>query len=181
MPVKTINLEASVERTKSKLRDLLDDPADLFARFDEAVAVSHLSASEGKQAGIAAYYSLLDCIDAAGDADRAEKIGDVADSFATDLRVWASGAYLNELSERKNWCDKNIRDSCVARWGSRGGAHWVELWHGPYDYHYRSGNSCGSVCNPSFPLVAAERVMASMLSRGCFLPDAAKLSMKRVS
>lgn len=181
MTVKTINLEAVVWLVKSKLRDLLDDPTALFEQFEMAVAVAPFSASEGKQAGIAAYYSLLDCIDAAGVADRAERIGDVADSFATDLRVWSQDAHRMECAFRRNWHDPNIRDSCVARWESRGGAHWVELWHGPYDYHYISGNGCGAVCSPHAPLVAAELVMAAMLARGCFLPDNAKLPMKRVS
>lgn len=182
--IKTINLEASVEWTKSKLRDLLDDPADLFAQLDAVVVVSHLSASEGKQAGIAAIDALVNCVreaEANGASDCAEKIGNVVSTLSNDLRIWSDESYRNELAARKLWCDPNIRDACVARWESRGGAHWVELWHGPYDFHYVSGNSCGSVCNPSFPVESAVLVMASRLARGQFLPDKAKLPMKRVS
>jgi hypothetical protein len=181
MPVKTINLEAAVEWAKSKLRDLLDDPTDLFEQFDRVIAVAQFSASEGKQAGVAAYYSLLGCIDAAGDTDRAEKIGYVADSFSTDLRVCYNEAHRMERAFRRNWYDKNIREHCDGRWESRGGKWWVELLHGPYDYHYRSNLGCGSVCSPHAPVEAAVTVMQSMLARGCFLPDAAKLPMKQVS
>lgn len=180
MLVKTINLEAAVEWAKLKLRDLLDDPVDLFEQFDRVVAVSRLSVSEGHRAGIRAYYSMHECAGAAIDADRAEKLDCVANAYLNDLRVWYVEAHRAELEDRKTWRNDNTCAACVARWESRDGKYWVELWQGPYDYQYHCDNGCGSVCNPNLPLESATLVIQSMLDRGWFLPDAAKLPMKRV-
>jgi hypothetical protein len=180
MPVKTINLDAAVRRVKSKLRDL---PTDLLERFDMVATVAPISASEGKQAGIAALNALADCIreaDINGDADDARDLGQIASAFCRDLRIWSDEAHRMELAFRRNWADPNIREHREARWESRGGKYWVELLHGPYDYHYRCQDGCGSVCNPNAPVEAALTVMQSKLDRGMFLPDSAKLPMKRV-
>ncbi len=180
--IKTINLEASVALAKSKLRDLLDDPADLFKRFDEAVAVSHLSASGGEAAGLAAGSAIVDYAWATDDANCVSNVNNVICAFVADLRVWYNEAHRMERAFRRNWRDSNICNSCVARWESRGGRYWVELWHGPTEYRYASAYAgCGSVCSPHAPLVAAVTVMQSKLERGCFLPNVAKLPMKRVS
>ena len=67
----------------------------------------------------------------------------------------------------------------VARWVSRGGAHYVELTKGPGYYYYR-GRYCGGSLGPVPTDEAAVAIIQARLDRGDFLPDKAKLPMKRV-
>lgn len=98
--IKTINLEASVEWVKSKLRDLLDDPTDLLEQFDGITAAASRSASEGLAAGhAAARASCCRQCRADFDAECAEKLGRVVNKFLNDLRVWHYGEISNETSQ----------------------------------------------------------------------------------
>jgi hypothetical protein len=69
----------------------------------------------------------------------------------------------------------------IARWESVGGAHWVEAIVTPDSFRfggYRANNACGSTGTEGIPdtLAAVQKKVDS----GYFLPDAAKLPMRRV-
>jgi len=115
MPVKTINLEASVEWVKSNMRPLLADSTDLFERLDEVVALSQVSADEACVAGRAVYKRLADYADAAeagGDVGSAETIGCVASTFSNDLRIWYNEAKRNPCRVSINFLNGSIGGGC---------------------------------------------------------------------
>ncbi len=184
--VKTTNLEAAITTVLTNLDDMPIDQDvldTLIERFESIIPLIPLSAYEAYETGQVACMALHSCAcryEKVGRGDRADELECINRDFHAALRTWYVKAYEAERSRREFWCDPNIRDSCVARWESRGGAHWVELWSGPYDYHYVSGNGCGSICHPNHPVESAVLVMQAMLARGRFLPDDAKLPMKRV-
>lgn len=67
----------------------------------------------------------------------------------------------------------------LARWESRGGAHWVELRvsNGCYSY---AGRDCGGCLGVLESDEAAVAVIQAKVDSGYFLPDSAKLPMKLV-
>lgn len=69
--------------------------------------------------------------------------------------------------------------AAIARWESRGGAHYVELRKSAYGYSYR-GRSCGGSLGAIGSDEEALAVMQARVDSGYFLPDSAKLPMKRV-
>ena len=67
----------------------------------------------------------------------------------------------------------------LARWESRGGKHWVELHGADGCYSYR-GNGCGGSLGRLETIDTAVVVVQAKVNSGYFLPDSAKLPMKRV-
>jgi len=67
----------------------------------------------------------------------------------------------------------------VARWESRGGAHWVELQDNAGQYSY-VGNGCGGILGPVASVQAAVLNLQARVDSGYFLPDNAKLPMVRI-
>ncbi len=70
----------------------------------------------------------------------------------------------------------------IARWESRGGKHYAELYHTATGYGYR-GNGCGgSLATVATAATAATAVtiMQARVDSGYFLPDKAVLPMVRV-
>lgn len=77
----------------------------------------------------------------------------------------------------------------IARWESRGGKYWVDLFYNPcfhlmngtdvVDAHYR-GRGCGGGIDASSESEAIT-AMQARIDRGGFQPDAAKTPMVRVS
>lgn len=67
----------------------------------------------------------------------------------------------------------------LARWESRGGAHYVELTRSLAGYGY-TGCGCGGCLGAIGSDEAAIAVMQARVDSGYFLPDSAKLPMKRV-
>jgi len=116
-----------------------------------------------------------------GRGDFAEQLYCIAWRFRASLEIWYDCAYAAEKADRKNWDCGSVTAAYIARWESRGGKYWVELWRGGCDYSYRSDSGGGSVCRPDAPIEGAIAVMQSKLARGCFLPDCAKLPMKRIN
>lgn len=79
-------------------------------------------------------------------------------------------------------------ESLIARWESRGGKYWVELYYNPefklangsvvIDAHYK-GNGCGGSLPATSETNAIEN-MQRMVDQGYFQADSNKTSMKRV-
>lgn len=67
----------------------------------------------------------------------------------------------------------------LARWESRGGAHYVELRKSAGGYGY-TGNGCGGSLGAVESDQAAVAIMQARVDSGYFLPDDAKLPMKRI-
>jgi len=67
----------------------------------------------------------------------------------------------------------------VARWESRSGKHWVILQHSVNGYSYVA-NGCGGSLGPVESGVAAVTIMQEKVDSGYFLPDNAKLPMRRI-
>jgi len=67
----------------------------------------------------------------------------------------------------------------LARWESRGGAHYVELRKSAGGYGY-TGCGCGGSLGAVESDQAAVAVIQARVDSGYFLPDNAKLPMKRV-
>ena len=67
----------------------------------------------------------------------------------------------------------------LARWKSRGGAHYVELRKSADCYSYR-GNGCGGSLGGVKSDEEALAIMQAQVDSGYFLPDRAKLPMERV-
>lgn len=67
----------------------------------------------------------------------------------------------------------------LARWESRGGAHYVELYKFAGGYGY-TGNGCGGTLDAVESDEAAVAIMQTRVDSGYFLPDSAKVPMKRV-
>jgi hypothetical protein len=76
----------------------------------------------------------------------------------------------------------------IARWESRGGKHWVELYADEHGYGY-DGNGCGGDFHPrtklcifgSIPASSdshARALMQAKVDSGYFLPDDAKTPMR---
>lgn len=80
-------------------------------------------------------------------------------------------------------------EKLIARWESRGGKHWVNLYFNPefklangsvvVDAHYR-GNGCGGGIQANTAEDAIIK-MEARIAAGGFQPDAAKTPMKRVT
>ena len=78
----------------------------------------------------------------------------------------------------------------IARWESRGGKYWVDLYFNPcfyfcdgttaVDAHYRSDNSSGGVDNVSTEAEAIAAMQIRYVDRGYFQADANKTPMHRV-
>lgn len=66
----------------------------------------------------------------------------------------------------------------IARWESRHGAHYVELYRDAYGYGY-TGNDCGGSLGKFANENTAIERMEAKVKTGYFLPDSAKLGMKR--
>ena len=64
----------------------------------------------------------------------------------------------------------------IARWESKSGKHWVELYEDEHGWSYSSPGACGSLglCD------VAIQAMQQRVDDGYFLPDNAKTPMKRV-
>jgi hypothetical protein len=62
----------------------------------------------------------------------------------------------------------------IARWESRGGKDWVELWHDQYGYSYR-GNTCrgwlGESTTPEQAVLFMERETAAGMQVFCSQPS----------
>ena len=109
----------------------------------------------------------------------------VKDAKTTDRRARLHRA-LDRALDTKRATDDARR---IARWESRSGKDWVELYFNPafklangqvvVDAYYRANQSGGGVQAKT----EAEAITAvqRMVDRGQFLPDAAKTPMKRVS
>lgn len=185
MSVKTINLEAAIQTAIVGLDDLPGDSDVIDAvigRLRAILPLVSISANETFVAGCEVCLEIFDyaCgLKEAGRGNRAD-LYHIFSNFRNDLHVWHHCAYAAELEARKNWVNHNIHDGCITKWESNDRLHYVELRRCPQDYYYTSGFGCGSVCNPNLPVESAVLVIQSMLARGCFLPDAAKLPMKRV-
>ena len=67
----------------------------------------------------------------------------------------------------------------LARWESRGSKHWVVLRGADGCYSYR-GNDCGGSLGRLKTIDDAVVVMQAKINSGYFLPDSAKLPMKRI-
>lgn len=71
-----------------------------------------------------------------------------------------------------------------ARWESRGGKHWVELFVNPdASEPHRRAFYRGEGCGGNLGAMTAEAAVTHMQGRvdsGEFLPDAAKMPMRRV-
>ncbi len=67
----------------------------------------------------------------------------------------------------------------LARWKSRGGAHYAELRKSAGGYSY-TGNGCGGGLGAVKSGDAAVAIMQARVDSGYFLPDSAKVPMKRV-
>jgi len=67
----------------------------------------------------------------------------------------------------------------LARWKSRGGKHYVELHKSAFGYSY-NGNNCGGNLDAFASDEAAVACIQELIDSGYFLPDSAKLPMKRV-
>ena len=67
----------------------------------------------------------------------------------------------------------------LARWESRGGAHYVELHESAGGYGY-TGNSCGGGLGAVESNEAAIAIMQARVDSGYFLPDNAVVPMKRI-
>lgn len=66
----------------------------------------------------------------------------------------------------------------IARWESKSGKHWAELYHDGVAAFYR-GVGCGGnigICDKDTGIAELQRKVDS----GYFLPDSAKTPMKRV-
>ena len=184
-----VALKESVEVTQLNLRVALKDmvlPAclvKLTARFDTVMSIAPYSAHETLHAGRAACRGIWDQIHKADDAGfetLAENLRGIISEFLAVLTGWYGYADDAEKISRKDWDRGDVEDVCIGRWESRGGKYYAELWHGRYDYRYRGTWGGGSICNPNFSADAAVLVMQARLARGCFLPDNAKVPMKRV-
>ncbi len=67
----------------------------------------------------------------------------------------------------------------IAKWESRGGKHYAELYHNAGCYGYK-GNGCGGSLGPLATKEKAIAIMQARVDSGYFLPDKAVLPMKRV-
>lgn len=67
----------------------------------------------------------------------------------------------------------------LARWESRGGAHYAVLHKSAGGYSY-TGNGCGGGLGAVESNDAAVAIMQARVDSGYFLPDSAKVPMKRV-
>ena len=73
----------------------------------------------------------------------------------------------------------------LARWESRGGAHFVGLRkHTGHDdstsYYSYTGNGCGGILGTVATDEEAVAILQKKVDSGYFLPDSAKVPMKRV-
>lgn len=67
----------------------------------------------------------------------------------------------------------------IARWESRGGAHYAVLHESNGCYSY-TGNGCGGGLGAVESREAAVAIVQARVDSGYFLPDSAKVPMKRV-
>lgn len=67
----------------------------------------------------------------------------------------------------------------LSRWESTRGAHFVELHSSVMGFAYR-GNDCGGVLKAK-TIDGARRELQTKIDSGYFLPDAAKVPMRKVS
>lgn len=67
----------------------------------------------------------------------------------------------------------------LAKWESRGKAHYVELYQDGISYNFR-GNDCGGCLGSIETVEMAVAIMQRKVESGYFLPDNAILPMKRV-
>lgn len=67
----------------------------------------------------------------------------------------------------------------IARWESRGGAHYVELRKSAGSYGY-TGRNCGGQLGAVESDEAAVAIIQARVDSGYFLPDSAKVPMKRI-
>jgi hypothetical protein len=67
----------------------------------------------------------------------------------------------------------------VARWQSRGGAHWVELHAFDNGGFFYRGNGCGGNMTATLDQSAAVAQIQQRVDAGEFLPDAARVPMRR--
>lgn len=113
-----------------------------------------------------------------GWADCAGESGTTASEFIEGFMAWFDSVKDVETRARVAWGYKMEKTTCVARWV--GGKHKAELWEGPKGWSYQ-GNGCrGYICPPEVSIDGALTVILSMIARGRFLPDNARLGMKRV-
>lgn len=149
----------------------------LEALLDRLVAVSQFNPDEALEVArlvrndILAYGRNADC---SGESE------DMAVTFVTDIRAWYGPAKEADRACRRAWGGMGEEAECHGRWESRGGKYWVELWGGWDGWSYRGKSQGGNVCRPNLPVDGALTVILSMLARGRFLPDNAKVGMKRV-
>jgi hypothetical protein len=71
-----------------------------------------------------------------------------------------------------------VTNTLIARWESRSGKHWAELYHDGTAATYK-GNDCGG-CFGALDVATAITMMQSRVDSGYFLPDSAKTPMHRV-
>ncbi len=116
-----------------------------------------------------------------GHINMAYEVRRVACELFSDCNTWYRVARITDEIVRKGWTRNNGESECIARWESRGGKWWVELWRGRFDYYYRSVCFVGSVCSPFVTNDKAAIVMQAMLDCGRFLPDDAGIPMRRVT
>ncbi len=184
-----VTLKEAIEVAQLNLRVALKDMvlsprlSELVAKFDTILPIAPYSAHEALHAGRAACFGIWDQVHKADDAGweiLSEQLRGIISEFLAVLTGWYTHANDAEKASRKDWDRGDVKDVCIARWRSRGGKYYAELRHGRYDYHYSGTWGSGSICNPNFPVEAAILVIQAMLARGCFLPDDAKVPMKRV-
>ncbi len=65
----------------------------------------------------------------------------------------------------------------IARWESRGGAHWVEVFRDEYGYSYKANGAGGFIGSSQEAL----DLLNLRIAKGDFLPDAAKTPMRQVA
>lgn len=118
--------------------------------------------------------------------DPAYAVRRISIEFSKACMYWYKVAVCCERTARRGWDRGGVEPACivrvvrVARWESRGGKHWVNLYWGQFDYHYSSNDSGGSVCSPFVDNESAVAVTQAMVDNGQFLPDKAVLPMRKV-
>lgn len=72
-----------------------------------------------------------------------------------------------------------MKKKIIARWESRGGAHWVELYRDEYGYGYSANDASGflgRLATDSHAIL----LVGDKVDSGYFLPDAARTPMRRI-
>jgi hypothetical protein len=173
-------LKETIETVRHNIRIMVFDTDMLKALdvlLDRLLAVSQFSPNEALEVArlvcndILAYGKAADC---SGEAR--EMVVD----FGADFTVWYNVAKEADRKIRATWRYLSGDAECYGRWESRGKAHWVELWGGPGCWYHKSKGCAGDVCRPGVSVDGALTVILSMIARNRFLPDNAKLPMKRV-